>query len=60
VEIRKNNVKTVKEPKNQILCNEIEPNLLKDRAMHERDNRLCLDELIKFTFFLIVLFIFVF
>jgi hypothetical protein len=36
LEIRKI-VKTVKEPKNQILCHEIEPNLSKDRAMHEGD-----------------------
>jgi hypothetical protein len=31
-------VKTVKElNKNKILCHEIEPNPLKDRAMHERE-----------------------
>jgi hypothetical protein len=34
LEIRKKNVITVKEPKKQILCHEIEPNLSKDRAMH--------------------------
>jgi hypothetical protein len=33
LEIRKI-VKTVKEPKIQTLCHEIEPNLSKDRAMH--------------------------
>jgi hypothetical protein len=27
-----------KSRKNQILCHEIEPNPLKDRAMHEEDN----------------------
>jgi hypothetical protein len=32
------NVKTVKEPKQQILCHEIGPNLSKDIAMHEGDN----------------------
>jgi hypothetical protein len=37
LEIRKI-VKTVKEPKTQILCQEIEPNRSKDRAMHEGDN----------------------
>jgi hypothetical protein len=37
IEIRKN-VKSVKDPKNQILCHEIEPNSQKDRAMHEGDN----------------------
>jgi hypothetical protein len=31
-------VKTIKEPKKQILCDEIEPNPSKDRAMHEGDN----------------------
>jgi hypothetical protein len=31
-------VKTVKEPKKQMLCHEIEPNPSKDRAMHEGDN----------------------
>jgi hypothetical protein len=41
LEIRKI-VKTIKEPKKQkqILCHEIEPNPLKDRAMHEGDNHL--------------------
>jgi hypothetical protein len=32
-------------------CLEIEPNLLKDRAMPEGDNPSFLDEFIKFTFF---------
>jgi hypothetical protein len=31
-------VKTVKEPKKQILCQEIGPNLSKDKAMHEGGN----------------------
>jgi hypothetical protein len=31
-------LKIVKEPKNQILCYEIDPNPSKDRAMHEGDN----------------------
>jgi hypothetical protein len=38
--------------KNQILCYEIERNPLKDRAMHEGDNRSFWDEFIKFTFIL--------
>jgi hypothetical protein len=37
LEIRKI-VKTVKEPKKQMLHHEIEPNPSKDRAMHEGDN----------------------
>jgi hypothetical protein len=38
LEIRKI-VKTVKKPtKKKILCHEIEPNLSKDRALHEGDN----------------------
>jgi hypothetical protein len=32
------NVKTVQQPKKPILCHEVEPNLSKDRAMHEGDN----------------------
>jgi hypothetical protein len=43
LEIRKI-VKTIKEPKKQTLCHEIEPNPSKDRAMHEGDNPLFLDE----------------
>ena len=39
---------------------EIEPNPLKDRAVHEGDNPSFLDEFMKFTFFLTVLLIFVF
>jgi hypothetical protein len=31
-------VKTVKEPKKQIMCQEIESNPSKDRAMHKGDN----------------------
>jgi hypothetical protein len=50
-------VKTVIEPKKQILCHEIEPNPSKDRAMHEGDNPSFLDEFIKFVFFLTELFI---
>jgi hypothetical protein len=46
--------------KNQILCHEMQPNLSKDRAMHEGDNPSFSGELIKFTFFLTALFIFVF
>jgi hypothetical protein len=53
-------VKSVKSPKNQILCHEIEPNPSTERAMHEGDNLSFLDEFMKFTFYLIVLFIFVF
>jgi hypothetical protein len=34
----KKKLKIVKEPKNQILCCEIEPNPSKDRAIHEVDN----------------------
>ena len=56
----KKNVKGVKSRKNEILCHEIEPNPSKDRAMHEGDNPSFLDEFMKFTFYLIVLFIFVF
>jgi hypothetical protein len=41
-----------KRKKNQILFHEIESNLLKDRAMHERDNPSFWYEYIKFTFFL--------
>jgi hypothetical protein len=44
----------------QILCHEIEPNPSKDRAMNEGDNPSFWDEFIKFSFFLTVLFIFVF
>jgi hypothetical protein len=42
---------TVKEPKIQSKteCHEIEPNLSKDRAMHEGNNPSFKDELIKFT-----------
>jgi hypothetical protein len=39
-------VKTVKEPKKQILCQEIAPNPSKDRAMHEGDNPSFWDEFI--------------
>jgi hypothetical protein len=35
---KKNCEKCIRAEKNQILCHEIEPNPLKDRAMHERDN----------------------
>jgi hypothetical protein len=35
LEIREQIVKTVKEPKKQILCREFEPNPSKDRAMFE-------------------------
>jgi hypothetical protein len=37
-EIRKINCENYKSRKNQIPCPEIEPNPLKDRAMHEGDN----------------------
>jgi hypothetical protein len=43
---KKEIVKTVKEPKKQILCHEIELNW----AMHEGDNPSFWDEFIKFTF----------
>ena len=49
-----------KEPKNQLLCREIEPNPSKDRAMHEGDNPSFLDKFMKFIFYLIILFIFVY
>jgi hypothetical protein len=44
------------------MCHEIEPiaNSSKDRAMHEGDNALFWDEFLKYTFFLTVLYIFVF
>ena len=58
LEVRKKNVKSVKSRKNEILCHEIEPNLSKDRAMHEGDNPSFLDEFMRFTFYLIVLFVF--
>ena len=32
-----------------MLCHEIEPNLSKDRAMHEGDNPSFLDKFMKFT-----------
>jgi hypothetical protein len=62
LEIRKKKLwKLYKSRRNHILCHEIEPNPSKDRTMHEGDNPSFWDELIyKFTFFLIVLFIFVF
>jgi hypothetical protein len=53
-------VKSVKEPKTHILCHEIEPNLSKNRAVHEGDNPSFVDEFMKFTFFLTALLIFVF
>ena len=56
----KKNVKSVKSGKNQILCHEMEPNPSKDRAMHEGDNPSFLDKFMIFTFYLIVLFMFVF
>jgi hypothetical protein len=58
VEIRKI-VNAAKEPKkpNTVLWN-IEPNLSKDRAMHEGDNPSFWDKFIKSTFFLTELFIF--
>jgi hypothetical protein len=45
-------VKSVKEPKTQILRHEIELNPSKDRAVHEGDNPSFLDEFMKYTFFL--------
>jgi hypothetical protein len=51
-------VKTVKEPKNQILCHEIEPNPSKDRAVHEGDNPSFRDEFIKFSCFFVFVFFF--
>jgi hypothetical protein len=44
----------------KILCHEIDPNSRKNTAIHERDNPLFWDEFVKFTFFLTVLFMFVF
>jgi hypothetical protein len=49
LEIKKN-VKTAREPKNRILCHEIEPNLSNDRAMHERDNPSFWDEFMNLLF----------
>jgi hypothetical protein len=43
-------VKTVQDPKKQILCHEVEPNPSKDRAMHEGDNPLFWDEFINLLF----------
>jgi hypothetical protein len=57
LEIRKIIVKTVKEPE-KILCQEIEPNTSKHRAMHEGDDPSFRDEFMKFTFFFTVLIIF--
>jgi hypothetical protein len=45
---------------NQTECQEIEPNLSKDRAMPEGDNPTISDELTEFTFFVTGQFIFVF
>jgi hypothetical protein len=57
----KNNCENCKRAeKPQMLSHEIEPNPSKDRAMHEGDNPLFWDEFIKFTFFLTVLFTFLF
>ena len=56
----KKNVKSVKSGKNEILCHEIEQNPSKDRAMHEGNNPSFGGEFRKFSFFLTVLFIFVF
>ena len=50
----------IKSRKYQILCHEIEPNPSKDRSMHEGDNPSFLNEFMKFTLYLIVVFIFVF
>ena len=47
-----NKCEKCKEPKNQLLCHEIEPNPSKDRAMHEGDNPSFLNEFMKFTFYL--------
>jgi hypothetical protein len=49
LEIQKQIVKTEKDPEKKILCHEIEPNPLKDRAMHEGDNHSFWDEFMKFT-----------
>jgi hypothetical protein len=45
---------------NQTECNEIEPNLSKDKAIPEFDNPSFGDEFTKFNVFLTVQFIFVF
>jgi hypothetical protein len=52
LEIR-NKMWKLKEPsdENQTECHEIEPNLSKDRAMHEGDNPSFSDEFTKFTYF---------
>ena len=49
-----------KSRKYQILSHEIEPNPSKDRSMHEGDNPSFLNEFMKFTLYLIVVFIIVF
>jgi hypothetical protein len=59
LESQKKNV-NCKSAEKKILCHEIELNSSKDRAMHEGDNPSFGDEFIKFTFFLSVLFMFVF
>ena len=46
----KNCEKCERTEEDQKLCHEIEPNPSKDRAMHEGDNPLFWDELIKFYF----------
>jgi hypothetical protein len=49
-----------KSRKYQILWHGIEPNPSKDRSMHEGDNPSFLNEFMRFTLYLIVVFIFVF
>jgi hypothetical protein len=54
LEIWKKKCVTLKEPGKKISqthCHEIEPNLSKDRTMHEGDNPLFWNEFIKFYFF---------
>jgi hypothetical protein len=48
---KQKHVKTVKEQeKNSMICHETEPNLSKDRSMHDWYNPLFWNEVIKFTF----------
>ena len=52
VEVQTKEGEKCEEPKNQLLCHEIEPNPSKDRAMHEGDNPSFLGEFMKFNFLL--------
>ena len=60
LEIRKRNLKTERAVGWKPNSHEIEPNPSKDRSMHEGDTPSFLNEFMKFTLYLIVVFIFVF